>query len=90
MEIINDFIITWISFHGIIDIFLPIYLWLPIYSIIPIITIYLPEKSIQYLLVTLTIHHFSNDLDYIYPFNFSLYYKKIKVILIKRRLRISK
>jgi len=95
MEIINDFIITWISFHGIIDIFLPIYLWLPIYSIIPIITIYLPEKSIQYLIVPLTIHHFSNDLDYIYPFNYplittflllGLYFKEL--LIVQRSLKL--
>ena len=44
MNILNEFIITWISFHGIIDVFLPLYLWLPIYSIVPIVTIYLPEN----------------------------------------------
>ena len=89
MEIINDFIITWISFHGIIDIFLPIYLWLPIYSFIPILTIYLPENYIKYSIIPLTIQHFSNDLVFIYPFNYplitiflflGLYFKELLIV----------
>ena len=89
METFNEFIITWISFHGIIDIFLPIYLWLPIYSIVPILTIYLPINYINYLIIPLTIEHFSNDFIYIYPYNyplissillFGLYYKELLVV----------
>ena len=89
MEIINDFIITWISFHGVIDIFLPIYLWLPIYSLIPIITIYSPVRYVHNLIIPLTIYHFSDDLNYIYPFNYpvvtfflllGLYYKELSII----------
>ena len=72
MIFLNEFIITWISFHGIIDVFLPLYLWLPIYSIVPIVTIYLPENYIKYSIIPLTIQHFSNDLDFIYPLNYPL------------------
>ena len=89
METFNEFIITWISFHGIIDIFLPIYLWLPIYSIVPILTIYTPSNYINYLIIPLTIEHFSKDIIYIYPFNYpiiasllllGLYYKDLLIV----------
>ena len=95
MDSFNDFIITWISFHGIIDVFLPIYLWLPIYSFIPILTIYLPENYIKYSIIPLTIQHFSNDLDFIYPFNYplitiflflGLYFRKL--LIVQRSLKL--
>ena len=84
MNFFNKFILSWISFHGIIDIFLPIYIWLPIYLFIPLITIYLPQNYINYSIIPLTIHHFSKDFIIIFPYNYliitfllslGLYYK---------------
>lgn len=70
MNIFDKFALSWISFHGIIDIFLPLHIWIPIYSIIPYITLYLPQNYINYLIIPLTIHHFSKDFIYIFPFNY--------------------
>ena len=72
MDLFNECIITWISFHGIIDIFLPLYIWIPIYSLVPIFTIYLPQKYIKYFIIPLTIQHFSNDLSCLFPFNYPI------------------
>lgn len=72
MDLFNECIITWISFHGIIDIFLPLHIWIPIYSLVPIFTVYLPQKYIKYFIIPLTIQHFSNDLSFLFPFNYPI------------------
>ena len=70
MHVIDKLVLSYISFHGIIDIFLPLHIWIPIYSCIPLITYYLPQNYINYSIIPLTIFHFSNDFIYIYPFNY--------------------
>ena len=69
------------SFHGIIDIFTHLFM-LPIYSIV-LFLLFIPSNYINYLIIPLTIEHFSKDniyLSFNYPIIASflllgLYYK---------------
>ena len=54
-------IYTWISFHGITDLLLPIKSWLPYYIIVPL-TIYIPINILNFVTILSSTLHFSQDL----------------------------
>ena len=54
-------IYTWISFHGITDILLPVHKWLPIYSL-SLTSVFIPMNILNSITVLLSSLHFKNDL----------------------------
>ena len=75
ISMIQKIIYTWISSHGISDIFLPIDIWLPIYSL-SILSLLIPIHYLNILTFVLSGIHFSYDitvdLEDIYLFLFIL------------------
>ena len=57
-------IYTWISFHGITDLLLPIQYWLPYYMISPLY-IYFPMDILNIITIITSAYHFSFDLLFI-------------------------
>ena len=79
----NKIISTWIIFHGITDIFLPIHIWLPFYLLSPLYIV-LPNKLLYLITFIKSIIHFKNDyifdIKYIFfGLLFLLYYGKYKI-----------
>jgi hypothetical protein len=60
----NKFINTWIAFHGITDILLPIYIWFPIYSI-STLSIFIPINILNLITIITSAFHFSQDIIYL-------------------------
>ena len=54
------FLLSWISFHGITDIFLPCSQWLPYYSLCPL-SIFIPMKVLNTSSIVLSMIHFYQD-----------------------------
>ena len=74
---------TWIAFHGITDLILPIHYWLPVYILSPI-SIIIPIKLLNSITFILSGIHFSYDclidIRYIYIIlYFLLYYGYTKI-----------
>ncbi len=69
--IMNKSIYTWIAFHGITDILLPLNIWLPFYIISPI-TLYIPFDILNFITILLSTLHFSYDLYFINYFDILL------------------
>ena len=65
------YIYTWIAFHGITDILLPLKIWLPFYIISPI-TLYIPFDILNFITILLSVLHFSYDLYFINYFDILL------------------
>ena len=54
------FLLSWISFHGITDIFLPCSQWLPYYSLCPL-SIFIPMKVLNTSSIVISMIHFYQD-----------------------------
>mgnify|MGYP006110460077 CR=1 FL=1 len=59
-------IYSWISFHGITDILLPIHDWILYYSVIPL-SIIIPIDILNYITIILSSYHFANDIEILNP-----------------------
>ena len=67
----DRYIYTWIAFHGITDILLPLEIWLPFYIISPI-TLFIPFDILNFITILLSTLHFSYDLYFINYFDMLL------------------
>ena len=60
----NKYIYTWVSFHGITDILLPINIWCPIYTL-SLLSYFLPINILNFITILTSTLHFSNDLYFL-------------------------
>ena len=60
----DKIVYTWIAFHGITDILLPINIWLPIYSI-SILSLFIPINILNVITIFTSALHFSHDIYFI-------------------------
>ena len=57
----NEYIYTWIAFHGITDILLPINIWCPIYTL-SLLSYFIPMNILNFITILTSTVHFTNDL----------------------------
>ena len=60
----DKIVYTWIAFHGITDILLPINIWFPIYSI-SILSLFIPINILNVITIFTSALHFSYDMYFI-------------------------
>ena len=60
----NKYIYTWISFHGITDILLPINIWFPVYTL-SLLSYFIPMNILNFITILTSTLHFSNDLYFL-------------------------
>ena len=71
----NEYIYTWIAFHGITDILLPINIWCPIYTL-SLLSYFIPMNILNFITILTSTVHFTNDLYFfncndLYFFNYN-------------------